>query len=62
MAALNSKNLTTFFTGSSRLGRRHCSVAQEVTHLLSDALETAKGGPVGVDTANSSLRTMVTMC
>ena len=44
MAVLNIKNLPDglYKKFPSRAKRQHRSVAQEVTHLLSDALETAK--------------------
>jgi plasmid stability protein len=44
MAVLNIKNLpdALYKKLQARAKREHRSVAQEVTHLLSDALETAK--------------------
>ena len=44
MAVLNIKNLPNalYKKLQARAKREHRSVAQEVTHLLSDALETAK--------------------
>lgn len=44
MAVLNVKNLpdALYKKLKARAKREHRSVAQEVTHLLSDALETAK--------------------
>ena len=44
MAVLNIKNLpdALYKKLRARAKRQHRSVAQEVTHLLSDALETAK--------------------
>lgn len=44
MAVLNIKNLPDglYKKLQSRAKRQHRSVAQEVTHLLSEALETAK--------------------
>jgi plasmid stability protein len=44
MAILNIKNLpdALYKKLQARAKREHRSVAQEVTHLLSDALETAK--------------------
>ena len=44
MARLNIKNLpdVPYTKLQARAKRQHRSVAQEITHLLSDALETAK--------------------